>query len=141
MACHDLGLVRVDPVSRDVTGTVLWPGGFHVAVDQHLLIGGDQGVAEVDPDTLGVLATYDLRPDYFGDLTTSGDRAWVGTSGTAPLTRLDLDTHTVGEVVTTNDPFEFVGVTLQREVLWVSDATDTAHRYRVLSAGSTKPSP
>lgn len=64
VACHDLGLVRVDPASRHVTGTVPWPGGRHVAVGQHLLIGGDQGVAEVDPGTLDVLATYDLRPDY-----------------------------------------------------------------------------
>jgi hypothetical protein len=51
VACHDVGLVRVDPVSREVTGTVAWPGGRYVASDQHLLIGGDQGVAEVDPDT------------------------------------------------------------------------------------------
>jgi len=141
VACHDLGLVRVDPVSRDVTGTVPWPGGRYVAVDQHLLIGGDQGVAEVDPDTLGVRATYDLKPDYFGDLTTSGDHAWVGTSGTAPLTRLDLDTRTVGAVLTTDNPFEFVGVTLQGDVLWVSDIGDNAGRYRVLSVESTTPRP
>lgn len=138
VACHDVGLVRVDPVSRDVTGAVPWPGGRYVALDQHLLIGGDQGVAEVDPDTLDVRATYDVRPDYFGDLTTAGDRAWVGTSGGAPLTRLDLDTQTVGEVLTTNSPFEFVGVMLDGETLWVSDVSDTARRYRVLSIESTQ---
>ena len=27
VACHDVGLMRVDPVSREVTGTVAWPGG------------------------------------------------------------------------------------------------------------------
>ncbi len=118
-----------------------WPGGLYVAVDRHLLIGGDRGVAEVDPDTLGVSATYDVKPDYFGDLTTSGDYAWVGTSGEAPLTRLDLDTRTVGAVLTTQDPFEFVGVTLEGETLWVSDVSDSAGRYRVLSIESTMPNP
>ncbi len=141
VACHNLGLVRVDPVSRDVTGTVPWPGGLYVAVDQHLLIGGDQGVAEVDPDTLAVRAAYDVRPDYLGDLTTSGDHAWVGTSGTAPLTRLDLDARTVGAVLTTDDPFEFVGITLDGDILWVSDLSDAAARYRVLSIDTTAPSP
>ena len=123
------------------TGTVPWPGGRYVAVDQHLLIGGDQGVAEVDPDTLDVRATYDVRPDYFGDLTTSGDVAWVGASGAAPLTRLDLDAQTVGAVLTTDDPFEFVGVTLAGNTLWVSDVSDTAGRYRVLSIESKTSKP
>ena len=140
VACHDLGLVRVDPASRHVTGTVPWPGGRHVAVGQHLLIGGDQGVAEVDPGTLDVLATYDLRPDYYGDLTASGDYAWVGTSGTAPLTRLGFDARTVGAVLTTDDPFEFVGVALDGKTLWVSDVSDTAGRYRILSIRSKSPS-
>ena len=141
VACHDLGLVRVDPVARDVTGTVPWPGGRYVAVDRHLLIGGDQGVAEVDPDSLDVTALYDVRPDYFGDLTTSGDVAWVGTSGGAPLTRLDLDSRTVGAVLTTDDPFEFVGVALDGNTLWVSDVSDATGRFRVLSVESTTPSP
>ena len=138
VACHDVGLVRVDPVLREVTGTVPWLGGRYVALDQHLLVGGDQGIAEIDPDTLDVRATYDVRPDYFGDLTTAGDRAWVGTSGVAPLTRLDLDTQTVGAVLTTNNPFEFVGVTLDGNTLWVSDVSDTAGRYRVISIESTQ---
>jgi hypothetical protein len=77
-----------------------------------------------------------VRPDYYGDLTTSGSYAWVGTSGATPLTRLDLDTQTVGAVLTTDDPFEFVGVTLEGKTLWVSDVSDTAGRYRVLSIGS-----
>jgi len=141
VACHDFGLVRVDPVTRNVTGTVPWPGGRYVAVDRHLLIGGDQGVAEVDPDSLAVTASYDVRPDYFGDLTTSGDVAWVGTSGEAPLTRLDLDSRTVGAVLTTDDPFEFVGVTLDGDVLWVSDVSDAAGRFRVLSVEAATPTP
>jgi streptogramin lyase len=133
VACDDLGLVRVDPSTREVSGTAAWPNAFYVAADQHLVVGGDQGVAEIDPDSLAVIASYDVKPDYYGDLTTSGDHAWVGTSGNAPLTRLDLATKTAGEVLTTDDFFEFVGVTMAGNVVWVSDTNDNAARYRVLS--------
>jgi hypothetical protein len=76
VACHGFGLVRVDPLSRDVTATVPRPGGRHV-----------------------------------------------------------------GAVLTTDDPFEFVGVTLDGSTLWVSDVSDAAGRFRVLSVESATPRP
>jgi len=137
VACHLLGLVKVDPVSRSISGTVSWPGGSYVAVDTHLLIGGYRGVAEVDPHSLTVRSAFDLRPDYKGDLTTSGNQAWVATSGATPLTQLDLNGQTVAAVLTTPDPFDFVGVTLAHGTLWVSDSNDRANRHRMLSVSTT----
>ena len=133
VACHDLGLVRVEPSTREVNGTASWLGAFFAAADQHVVVGGDQGVAEIDPDSLAVVARYDVKPDYYGDLATSGDYAWVGTSGNAPLTRLDLTAKSIDEVLTTDDSFEFVCVTIAGTVLWVADTNDNASRYRLLS--------
>jgi hypothetical protein len=46
-----------------------------------------------------------------------------------------------GAVLTSENPFEFVGVTLAGNTLWVSDFSDLAGRYRVLSIESKTSGP
>jgi virginiamycin B lyase len=93
-------LLRVDPVAGEVTGRVALPLPRNAAVADHVWVTFDGGLAKVDPNTLEVVAVYDVQPGLAGGVRAASDAVWIRSTGAPFLTRLDAETGQAVEVIT-----------------------------------------
>ncbi len=93
-------LLRIDPEAREVTGRVALPLPRSAAVADHVWVSFDGGIAQVDPETLDVLRTYDLDAGLSGGVRASADEVWIRSEVSPFLTHIDPDSGRVVEVIT-----------------------------------------
>ena len=92
-------LLRVDTRSGEVTGRVEFPGIRQVAAGDSVWVGFDEGVAQVDPDTLEVEALYDAHIGFGGSIYVDDDRVLLRSDGGPFLIAIDPATHTAVETI------------------------------------------
>lgn len=101
VVCASDGLVlRLDPETRAVTGRVALTLPRSAAVAEHLWVTFDEGLAQVDPQTLDVLAVYDIHPGLAGGVRASEDAVWIRSEVEPFLTHIDPASGEVLEVIT-----------------------------------------
>ena len=90
VACPiDGRLLRVDAEAGEVSDELALPGAAVVSASEHIWAGFEGGIAEIDPQTLEVLATFEVYPRYGGAIFATPDDVWVREEGKRFLTRID----------------------------------------------------
>jgi hypothetical protein len=100
VACpFERGLVRIDPDAQEITGEVALPNVRSIAGSNNMWAGYDGGVAQIDVESLTVLAIYDVHPDLDGGIWAGDDEAWVRTADSPFLTRIDTRRQQIQEKI------------------------------------------
>jgi streptogramin lyase len=99
MCPDDDRVLRIDAATEAVTGELALAGATNAAVSDHVWVGFERGVAQIDPKTLDVLATYDVHPRYGGSLFATPDAVWVREEGGHFLTRIDPGSRRIAETI------------------------------------------
>lgn len=90
-------LLRVDAEAGEVNDELSLAGATNASVGDHLWVGFEAGVAQIDPQTLEVLAVYDVHPRYGGSIFAAEDAIWVREEGGSFLTRIDPEAQQIVE--------------------------------------------
>jgi hypothetical protein len=68
-----------------------------IALGDALWVGFTDGVAQMDPDSLEVLAVYEASPGVGGAVFAGEDEVWVREEGGAFLVRIDAEEQAITE--------------------------------------------
>jgi len=119
-------LLRIDAEAGEVDDELELPGAGNASVSEDLWVGFEGGVAQIDPDSLEVLAVYDLAPRYGGAIYATRDSVWVRVEGGPFLAKIDPDEQRI--VATIESPRLKSGgdVIEARGRLWASAYDDLA---------------
>jgi hypothetical protein len=74
-------LLRVDAAAGEVSDQLELPGAQNASVGDDVFVGYEGGVAQVDPETLEVLAVYGVYPRLGGSLFATPGAVWVREEG------------------------------------------------------------
>jgi streptogramin lyase len=99
MCPDDDRVLRLDARTGKVAGKLALAGATTASLSDHLWVGFDRGVAEVDPRTLDVLTVYDVHPRDVGGISATSDAVWVREEGNRFLTRIDPRARRIAEIV------------------------------------------
>jgi len=98
--CPADGLVlRVDPTIPEVTGELELDGAEHASVAGDIWVAFDEGIAQVDPESLEVKSVYDIAALFGGSIYATEDEVWVREEGGNFLTRIDPDGERIVETI------------------------------------------
>jgi outer membrane protein assembly factor BamB len=118
-------VIRVDPTTRAVTGTldVDNPRAGAVAAGV-LFVGAGGGMLQVDTETLDVLHTYsDVGPGLLGAVDATADEVWVRAQDTF-LTAIDPETHDVVATVAAPELTSSGDVLITDDWIWATSSDD-----------------
>lgn len=115
-ACYfDDRLIAIDAERGEILGETELSGPASMDFGESLWVGFDEGLAEVDPETLEIAALYDVFPGLTGSIHATGDRVWVRVQGGPFLTLVDPVTGEIAETIVApklpsgGDVVEFAG--------------------------------
>jgi hypothetical protein len=74
-------LLRIDAVAGEVTDQLELAGAQNASVADDVFVGYEGGVAQIDPETLEVLAVYGVYPRLGGSIFATPDAVWVREEG------------------------------------------------------------
>lgn len=92
-------LLRIDAETGEVSDELALAGAAAASVSDHLWVAFEGGVAQIEPETLEVLAVYDVHPRYGGAIFASSDAVWVREEGGRFLTRIDPERQRIAETI------------------------------------------
>jgi hypothetical protein len=92
-------VLRIDVGAEEITGQLELPGAALGAVGDDLWVAFDGGLAQVDPESLEVVAVYDVHPALEGAVFAAADSVWVRQRGGPFLTRIDPVARRVVETI------------------------------------------
>lgn len=92
-------LLRIDPTVPEVTGRLELAGAAHASVADDVWVAFDDGIAQVDPESLDVTAVYDLSVRYGGASYATEDEVWVREDSGNFLARIDPAEQRVVETI------------------------------------------
>lgn len=95
----DAKVVLVDPDLATVIGEVPFDGPTRAAVADTVRVGFSGGTAQIDPQTLEVVAVYDATPGLEGFVWASDTDVWVRNAGRPFLTHIDPAGQEIVETV------------------------------------------
>jgi hypothetical protein len=100
VSCYADGRVlRVDPEAGEVVSEAAFEGARSIALSEDLWVGTADGVAQVDPESLELVALYDAYPGIEGSIF-AGEDVWVRESAPGPfLTHIDPKAQEVVETI------------------------------------------
>ena len=99
-ACPIEGVVfRIGSDGTVVRSPAIFEDARRISVGQFVFVGFRTGTAQLDPETLAVLAVYDAVPGLLGSLWTGGGDLWIRLDAGPYLTRIDPTTLTVIETI------------------------------------------
>jgi streptogramin lyase len=82
-------LLRVDAKAEQVTDEIELGRPISVSVGEDVWVGFEEGVAQVDDESMEVSAVYDVFPGLGGRVRVGSDAVWVREDGGVFLTRID----------------------------------------------------
>lgn len=82
-------VLKVDAAAGEIVDQLELGDARTAALGEDLWVGFEGGVAQIDTDTLDVIATYELYPRYGGAIFATNDAVWVREEGGPFLTRID----------------------------------------------------
>ncbi|HRD61362.1 MAG TPA: hypothetical protein PL137_10685 [Nocardioides sp.] len=118
-------VLRVDPVGRELTGSIDVGNPRNAAVGADLFVGDGGGMLQVDTESLEVLHRYDdVGPGQVGNVDASADEVWVREQDGTFLTRIDPETHEVVATVEAPDYPSGGDVLITDDWIWVTASDD-----------------
>jgi streptogramin lyase len=97
-------LLRIDPGGGpEVTGEVELAGADNASVGEDVWVAFEGGVAQVDPESLQVLAVYELHARFGGAIHATDDEVWVREAEGHFLARIDPDQQQIVETIEAPD--------------------------------------
>ena len=123
--CPTDGLVlAVDVVAGKVTGRLQLADPRAATIAQDLWVAYADGLAQVDPSTLEVVAVYDVDLGLYGEIWADSHDVWARASGNAMLTHIDPRQHRFLETLTSS-AFPSAGdVLVTGDSLWTTASDD-----------------
>ena len=85
-----------------VTGRLKLKDPRAATISDDLWVVFEGGLAQINPDTLQVIAAYDVNLGIFGEVWADPDDVWARAPGTAMLTRIDPREHRFVETLTSS---------------------------------------
>lgn len=116
-------VVRVDP-SGEVTRSVTLENARQIAASEFVFVGFNGGLAQLDLDSLEVLAVYDVAPRLSGGVWADADAVWVRRDPGPFLTRIDPIAQTVVELIEAEGPFSAGDVIGAFGSIWATSYND-----------------
>lgn len=93
-------VLRIEPLSRTVTGTLEVGNPRNGTVGADLFVGDGGGMLQVDPESLRVRHRYeDVGPGLVGNVAATPEEVWVREEDGTFLTEVDPRTHRVVAIV------------------------------------------
>jgi sugar lactone lactonase YvrE len=92
-------VLRIDAAAAKVTAEGDFAGARTGAVSGDLWVGFEDGLAQVDPATLEIVALYDASPAFGGRVYATDDEVWAREEGGNFLTRIDPDEQRIVEII------------------------------------------
>jgi outer membrane protein assembly factor BamB len=118
-------VLRVDPGTRTVSGTLDVTNPRAGAVGKDLFVGTGSGMVQVDTATLEVLHTYDdVGPGLFGAVDATADEVWVREQDGTFLTEIDPETHEVVATVEAPQLLSGGDVLITDDWIWATSSDD-----------------
>lgn len=103
-ACPIEGMVvRIDPDGEVVHTPPIFNDARTISVGEFVFVGFRTGTAQLDPETLEVLAVYEAAPGLLGSLWADRGDLWIRQDDGPYLTRIDPATLTVVETIETDE--------------------------------------
>lgn len=92
-------VLRVDPKGPEITGEVELDGAEHASVADDVWVAFDEGVAQVDQESLDVDAVYGLAALFGGSVHATDEAVWVREEGGHFLARIDPAAQRIVETI------------------------------------------
>jgi streptogramin lyase len=100
VTCYvDSRVLRVDPAAGKVAAEIDLDRPRAIALGKDLWVGFELGLAQLDPESLEVVAIYDVFPGGGGAIFAGPDEVWVREDGGHFLVRIDPVAHEVVETI------------------------------------------
>jgi streptogramin lyase len=129
-------VLRVDPASQAVTGTLDVANPRNGTVAKDLFVGNGSGMLQVDTDSLEIVHTYeDVGPGLQGNVAATDDQVWVRETDATFLTEIDPATHRVLATVDAPELTSGGDVSITDHWVWAT-ASDDDVVVRVALPGS-----
>ena len=118
-------VLRVDPRTAAVTGTLDVDNPRNGAVGGDLFVGDGGGMIQVDTDSLEIEHTYDdVGPGLLGNVAATDQEVWVREEEGTFLTAIDPATHQVTATVRAPDLPSGGDVLITDDWIWATDSDD-----------------
>ena len=92
-------LLRIDPTVPEITGEVELAGADNASVGEDVWVAFEGGIAQVDPESLEVLAVYELYARFGGSIHASEEEVWVREEDGRFLARIDPAEQRIVETI------------------------------------------
>ena len=123
--CPTDGLVLAVDVARErVTGRLGLEDARAATISDDLWVAFAGGLAQIDPDSLEVLAVYDVNLGIYGEIWADADDVWARASGKAMLTHIDPRAHRFLETLTSTAYPSGGDVLMVADDLWTTASDD-----------------
>ena len=128
VSCYvDNRVLRIDPATGEIVTEIELDRPRTIALGEDLWVGTELGVAQLEPESLEVIALYDAYPGVDGAIFAGTDDVWIRESHPAPfLTRIDPDAHEVVETIEAPKLKTGGDVIVIGESVWASAYDDLA---------------
>lgn len=90
-------VVRVGADDLVTVSRAIFSYARQISAADFVFVGFASGIAQLDPDSMEVVAVYDVRPGPVGAILAAGDAVWVRRDVAPFLTRIDPVNRTVVE--------------------------------------------
>jgi sugar lactone lactonase YvrE len=109
-------VLRIDPKTAEIAAEGAFEGARSASVSGDLWVGFESGVAQVDPESLEIVALYAVTPAIDGNVYATDEEVWVRAADGHFLTRIDPDQQRIVETI------EAPKVTSGGDVLVIGDS-------------------
>ena len=92
-------LLQIDAGAGEVTDELELAGAQNASVSDQVWVGFEGGVAQIDPDTLEVVAVYGVYPRLGGSIFATPDAVWVREEDEHFLTHIDPAAQEIVETI------------------------------------------
>jgi streptogramin lyase len=117
-------VLRIDAEAGAIDGELELPGATNAAVAADFWVGFEGGVAQVDPESLEVIAVYGLYPRYGGSIFAADGAVWVREEDKHFLSRIDPSEQRVVETIAAPDLTSGGDVVVIGDAVWATAFDD-----------------
>jgi hypothetical protein len=123
--CPIDGLVVRIGVNDVVTASpAIFPNARQISVADFVFVSFSSGIAQLDSDSMEVVALYDVIPGPAGAILAVNDDVWVRRDVAPFLTRIDPVAHTVVETIEAEGPLSPGDMVFAFDSLWTTAFND-----------------
>ncbi len=117
-------VMRVEANDEVTAAPAMFKNARQISVADFAFVGFGSGIAQLDRESMEVVALYDVLPGPVGAILATDDSVWVRRDGAPFLTRLDPVNQTVVETIEANGPLSPGDMVMAFDSLWTTAFND-----------------